>query len=71
MADEPGEPGFHADPQRFREALSRTEAETGFSARLIEKDYFCTLILGDLTPMFDLGLVFKGGYLTLPVGDVC
>jgi hypothetical protein len=31
----------HEDPVLFREALSFTAAETGFTARLIEKDYFC------------------------------
>jgi predicted nucleotidyltransferase component of viral defense system len=48
------------DPDIFREALSYSEAVTGFTASLIEKDYYCSLILqyffdGD-TP-----LVFKGG----------
>ncbi|MCJ7593763.1 MAG: nucleotidyl transferase AbiEii/AbiGii toxin family protein, partial [Desulfobacterales bacterium] len=48
------------DPDIFREALSYSEAVTGLTASLIEKDYYCSLILqyffdGD-TP-----LVFKGG----------
>ena len=51
----------HEDPERFREALSFTESELGFTGQLIEKDYFCSVLLDDLAPMFSLGLVFKGG----------
>ena len=51
----------HEEPQYFREALNFTAAKTGFGARLIEKDYFCSLILRELKPLFDRGLVFKGG----------
>jgi len=49
-----------ADPDIFREALSYSEALTGFTASLIEKDYYCSLILHHL---FDRNtpLVFKGG----------
>lgn len=52
------------DPQLFREAVRYTEAQTGFSAQLIEKDYFCSLVLHYL--YFDVAhektpLVFKGG----------
>jgi hypothetical protein len=36
---------IHADTALFREALRFTAAETGFISRLIEKDYFCTLLL--------------------------
>ncbi|MDZ7619619.1 MAG: nucleotidyl transferase AbiEii/AbiGii toxin family protein [Patescibacteria group bacterium] len=52
---------LHESPDAFREALSFTAAESGFSQRLIEKDYYCSLILGDLTGLFAHGLVFKGG----------
>ncbi len=52
---------LHESPGAFREALSFTEAESGFSQRLIEKDYYCSLILGDLKGLFAHGLVFKGG----------
>lgn len=51
---------FHADAELFREAVSFTAAETGFAARLIEKDYFCTVLLQHLTAAVS-GLVFKGG----------
>ena len=50
----------NTDPDIFREALSYSEAVTGFTSTLIEKDYYCSLILqhffGGDTP-----LVFKGG----------
>ncbi|MFC1823789.1 nucleotidyl transferase AbiEii/AbiGii toxin family protein [Thermodesulfobacteriota bacterium] len=49
-----------SEPDIFREALSYSEAVTGFTASLIEKDYYCSLILHHIfnrtTP-----LVFKGG----------
>jgi predicted nucleotidyltransferase component of viral defense system len=52
---------LHESPDLFRQALNFTEAETGFARRLIEKDYFCSLVLADFEPLFDCGLVFKGG----------
>ncbi len=48
------------DPDIFREALSHTEAATGFTANLIEKDYYCSLILRYLF-QDQTSLVFKGG----------
>jgi predicted nucleotidyltransferase component of viral defense system len=50
----------HEDPILFREALTFTQAGTGFSARLIEKDYFCSVLLEYLA-ITDTGLIFKGG----------
>lgn len=50
---------IHEDPDMFLEAVRFTAAETGFSARLIEKDYFCTVLLEYLGRV--RGLVFKGG----------
>jgi len=38
----------HDDPVLFREAVSFTAAETRFLPRLIEKDYFCTILLNYL-----------------------
>jgi hypothetical protein len=35
----------HEDPDLFREAVNFTAAETMFMSRLIEKDYFCTILL--------------------------
>ena len=52
---------LHETPDAFRQALSFTEAESGFAQRLIEKDYYCSLILADFEPLFSSGLVFKGG----------
>ena len=49
-----------ADPDIFRESLAYSEAEKGFTSTLIEKDYYCSLVLqyffSDATQ-----LVFKGG----------
>jgi len=52
---------YHEDSQRFREAITLAEASSGFSARLIEKDYYCSLVLHDLAVQFQQGLIFKGG----------
>lgn len=51
---------LHEDPAFFREAVIFTAAETRFLARLIEKDYFCSLLLSYLASS-DRLLVFKGG----------
>ncbi|MCL6504609.1 MAG: nucleotidyl transferase AbiEii/AbiGii toxin family protein [Pirellulales bacterium] len=56
-----GAPSFHEDIQRFRTALLWTERHTGFSAVLIEKDYYASLLLHDWGPIFAAGVVFKGG----------
>ena len=61
MADEATGRWYHEDSSRFRDALTFTEAETGFSARLIEKDYYCSLAVQDSSGLFDQGLIFKGG----------
>lgn len=50
----------HQDPALFREAVNYTAAATGFPSRLIEKDYFCTVLLQHLAGA-GCGLVFKGG----------
>lgn len=51
---------WHQDPDLFREAVTFTAAETGFAARVVEKDYFCTVLLQYLA-MPGTGLVFRGG----------
>lgn len=51
---------LHEDQDRFGEALSFTEAETMFAARLVEKDYYCTVLLEYLAGKVP-GMVFKGG----------
>lgn len=52
---------IHAeDPALLREAIRYTVAETGFSARLVEKDYFCSVVLEYLAGECR-GVTFKGG----------
>ena len=50
----------NTDPDIFQEALAHSEATTGFTAILIEKDYYCLLILQYFFDS-DTSLVFKGG----------
>lgn len=53
---------LHEDPALFREAVNYTAAETGFVPRVVEKDYFCTVLLQCLTGSgVERALVFKGG----------
>ena len=51
----------HDDVELFREAVQFTAAESGFVPRLIEKDYFCTVLLTYLSGAAGNELVFKGG----------
>lgn len=51
---------LHLDPLLFREAVNYTSAETGFASRLVEKDYYCSVLLQHLDGA-GCGLVFKGG----------
>ena len=51
---------LHEDSSLFQEAVTYTAAETGFAPRLIEQDYFCTVLLQCLGAA-GLELVFKGG----------
>lgn len=55
------DPMLHDNPDRFRAALAAAEAMRGFSARLIEKDYYCSVLLHDMAALFEADLVFKGG----------
>lgn len=48
------------DPNLCRAAINFTAAETGFASRLVEKDYFCTVVLEYLASTQN-NLVFKGG----------
>ena len=52
---------YHNDVALFRDAVSFTESETGFSGRLIEKDYYCSVVLKDLASAPVADLAFKGG----------
>lgn len=51
----------HEDTDLFQETVNFTAAETTFAARLIEKDYFCTVLLEHLAAVAGGQLVFKGG----------
>jgi predicted nucleotidyltransferase component of viral defense system len=53
-------PRLHNDLAFFQEAVTFTAAATGFATQIVEKDYFCTLLLGHLAAHAP-GLVFKGG----------
>jgi len=52
---------YHRDTELFRAALIFTAAQTGFSERLIEKDYYCSIALADLCASDATEIVFKGG----------
>jgi predicted nucleotidyltransferase component of viral defense system len=51
---------WHEDPAAFRDLLTLTAARTGFLARLVEKDYYCTVLLEYFAATCP-GMVFKGG----------
>jgi predicted nucleotidyltransferase component of viral defense system len=59
--DDPLRLNVHEDAALFREAVNFTASRTGFGARLIEKDYFCTVLLAYLTLRGGDQFVFKGG----------
>lgn len=48
------------DADLLRSAITFTAAQNGFAPRLLEKDYFCSVVLEYLTKR-DIDLVFKGG----------
>ena len=52
---------LHEDMPLFREAIAFTAAKTGFNSQVIEKDYFCTVLLEDLARHGGVDLIFKGG----------
>jgi predicted nucleotidyltransferase component of viral defense system len=58
---EPPAINAHEDAALFREAVRFTAAASGFVPRLIEKDYFCTILLDYLSRAAGNELVFKGG----------
>jgi predicted nucleotidyltransferase component of viral defense system len=49
-----------ADPDIFRDALAHSEADKGFTSTLIERDYYCSLVLRYFFST-ETSLVFKGG----------
>ncbi|UVT19636.1 MAG: nucleotidyl transferase AbiEii/AbiGii toxin family protein [Nitrospira sp.] len=52
---------LHEDELLFKDAINLTAAETAFAARLIEKDYYCSVLLEQLAIAAGQDLVFKGG----------
>jgi len=54
-------PNMHEQADIFRESVNFTAGQSGFSAHLIEKDYFCTLLLSFFAQHSGSELIFKGG----------
>jgi len=52
---------LHHDKEEFIKILERTSGQTGFTLRLLEKDYFITLILSHISNRLSGDLIFKGG----------
>ncbi len=52
---------LHEDVDFFREAVLYTSGATGFSAALVQKDYFCSVLLAYLYQHEETPLVFRGG----------
>ena len=57
---EPTRLRWHEDSNAFRDLLTLTAARAGFLVRLVEKDYFCSVLLEYLAASCP-SLVFKGG----------
>ncbi|MDP8299294.1 MAG: nucleotidyl transferase AbiEii/AbiGii toxin family protein [Candidatus Tantalella remota] len=51
---------LHDDREDFLKILERTSAQTGFPLRLLEKDYYLTIVLSKINELSN-DLVFKGG----------
>lgn len=51
----------HQDEPFFVTSIESTQGSTGFSSRLIEKDYYCSLILKLLYESSNSQIIFKGG----------
>jgi len=51
---------LHNDRGEFLKILERTSAQTGFPLRLLEKDYYITVVLSKINELSE-NLIFKGG----------
>jgi len=51
---------LHSDKDEFLKVLERTSAQTGFPLRLLEKDYYITVVLSGISQLSG-SLIFKGG----------
>lgn len=58
---------LHRDQKEFRASVEYTIAVTKFRAELVEKDYFCSVILSQLMSGIPNELIFKGGTLLTKV----
>lgn len=54
---------FHKEKEKFLRAVRATSKISGFSGALIEKDYYCSLILKEIFQSKNCNLIFKGGTL--------
>lgn len=52
---------LHKNKDEFLKILERTSAQTGFPLRLIEKDYYLTIIISRINQELSNNLIFKGG----------
>jgi len=52
---------FHEDRDLFREAVLYTAGKTGLNASLVEKDYYCSVVLAHLYGKDKEPPVFRGG----------
>lgn len=52
---------LHKNRDEFLKILERTSAQTGFPLRLVEKDYYLTIIISRINDFLSDKLVFKGG----------
>lgn len=51
---------LHHDEGEFIKILERSSAQTGFPLRLLEKDYYITIILSQINGKLNSDLIFKG-----------
>ena len=51
---------LHSNKEDFLKILERTSAQTGFPLRLLEKDYYITIVLSKINEL-NKDLIFKGG----------
>lgn len=52
---------LHHDKEEFVKILGRVSAQTGFPLRLLEKDYYLTIVLSQINDELSNDLIFKGG----------
>lgn len=52
---------LHSDKDEFVKVLGRISSQTGFPHRLLEKDYYLTIVLSQINEKLSRDLIFKGG----------